>query len=247
MVKIGSPFFVSVLAGICVAVLVNGGIGLLCAGKNIQGAAVAIFTITIAEICRYITLIEYPITGGEEGISSLPFVISPLEHYYVALTLLVGSFVAMKIITKSNIGLRFMAIREDRLTAEGAGVNTTLYITLAFLLSSVFAGISGGYFALYLSHVEPTYFSTDISFRVLTMVAFGGGGTIIGPIIGAVSLTFLLEYLRFFIIQFRMIIYATILIVVLLLRPKGVVATVLKQLGNLGRWFRQKEESMENA
>ncbi len=122
-----------------------------------------------------------------------------------------------------------MAVREDEIAAEAMGVNTTKAKVRAFVIGSFFAGIAGSLFAHYLSYLNPQTFDFNRSFEIIIMVVLGGMGSITGSVVAAVFLTVLREALRplqeLTRLDFRMVIYALLLIVLMLTRPNGLFGT----------------------
>ncbi len=119
-----------------------------------------------------------------------------------------------------------MAIRENEIAAEAMGVNTTHYKVQAFVVSSAVAGVAGGLFAHYLSFINPSSFDFMKSVEIVIMVVLGGMGSVSGSILAAFILTFLPEALRplqqWTGVDLRMVIYSLLLILMMLLRPKGI-------------------------
>ena len=99
-------------------------------------------------------------------------------------------------IVRSTLGRRLIAIREDDELAAMLGINVTGYKMIAFFIGSLFAGIGGALYAPYIGFISPRSFDVLISLNIWLMVAFGGRGTIWGPVIGAAllaPLSFLLQ------------------------------------------------------
>jgi len=102
------------------------------------------------------------------------------------------------------------------------GVMTSRYKLFAFVMSSVLAGLAGSLYAHYIGFLNPEPFGVDQSLNIILAVILGGSGTLSGPIVGAVSVTFLPELLRFA-DSFRLITYGLILVVATIFLPKGLV------------------------
>ncbi|MBQ8313103.1 MAG: branched-chain amino acid ABC transporter permease [Clostridia bacterium] len=123
-------------------------------------------------------------------------------------------FVVLNLIN-SRSGRAIMAIRDNRIAAESMGINVTKYKMMAFVTSAVLAGMAGALYGLNYSTVTATKFRFDTSILVLVFVVLGGIGNIRGSIIAATVLTILPEVLRAF-SDYRMLVYAIVLIVVML-------------------------------
>jgi branched-chain amino acid transport system permease protein len=104
------------------------------------------------------------------------------------------------------------------------GVDTTYYKVAAFVISAFFAGLAGGLIATYDGNVAPESFRFMRSIEIVVMVVLGGSGSITGAILAAIVLTWLPEQLRFS-SEWRMVIYSLILILMMLLRPEGLLGS----------------------
>jgi len=116
------------------------------------------------------------------------------------------------------------AIRDDEIAAEALGVDTTRYKVTAFVLGAFFAGVAGGLFAHYLSYLNPSTFTFLKSIEVIAMVVLGGMGSVSGSVLAAIVLTLMPEVLRP-VKDYRMVIYALMLIVLMITRPQGLLGT----------------------
>jgi branched-chain amino acid transport system permease protein len=137
----------------------------------------------------------------------------------------VAGVIVLRNLTYSSIGRALLSIREDELAAESVGVNTTRYKTLAFVVGCCYAGLAGGLYAHLYKFLHPSNFDFLKSIDVLLVVVLGGLGSMSGTVIAAVGWTFLLEGLRVLlppaVLDWRLVIYPLLLIIVMLLRPKG--------------------------
>lgn len=168
------------------------------------------------------------LTNGDTGISQIPLPSLPGgaalsgQAYDVVLSgLAVASVGALILITRSTLGRRLVALREDDTLAETLGVNVTWYKMLAFFIGSLFAGVGGALYAPYIGFISPRSFDVLISMNVWLMVAFGGRGTIWGPVVGAL----LLAPLSFLLQEYYMVkdvLYGLLIIAVIVLMPAGV-------------------------
>jgi len=140
-------------------------------------------------------------------------------------------------ITDSKIGLIFHAIREDEVTVRASGINTTRYKLLAFCLSGLFAGIAGGLYAHFLKAAGPSTLELLLSFQVIIWAVFGGMATIYGPMAGVLILYPLTEFvlIRYLAVptETRLLIFASIVLLMLLFMPRGVIT-----------WLRDKTEKV---
>lgn len=140
-----------------------------------------------------------------------------------------------------------IAIREDEIAAEAAGIHTTYYKLLAFVLAAFFAGIAGGLYAHHIGVLDPSKFDFNYSVEILIMVVLGGMGSITGSVVAAIVLTLLPELLRGF-SEYRMLIYSIILICVMLFKPSGLLGQHEFSLTKILNKFRgKKAESKKEA
>lgn len=123
-----------------------------------------------------------------------------------------------------------VSIRENEDLAEAVGVNTALFKVLAFSISAGLAGITGSLFAHFFRLLHPSTFAWMTSEMIVVMVLVGGAGTLIGPIIGAGVVTFILEIMRFA-PELRFIIWAILLIVILIIEPRGLAGVYARIRG----------------
>jgi branched-chain amino acid transport system permease protein len=123
---------------------------------------------------------------------------------------------------KSRHGRAILSIRDNEIAAESCGVNTTYYKTLAFVASAFFAGVAGGLYAGCIGVMAPAKFGFMKSIEILVMVVLGGMGSMLGSVISATVLTILPEALRA-VSDYRMVVYAVVLILVMIFRPEGLL------------------------
>jgi len=211
------------------------GIALGLTSIRLRGDYLAIVTLAFAQIFKLLLLnLDTPvnITGGVNGIygfdpiNLLGFkILSPIAYAYLiwffTIAVTIGSFR----IKRSRFGRGWEAIREDELAAEAIGVNTTWMKLMAFAGGAFIAGAAGALFASFQDSVFPNNFDFPQLVIVYCMVILGGLGNITGVILGAVFLSILPEFLREY-GAYRMMSYGLILIVLMALRPQGIMGEV---------------------
>ncbi len=213
------PPWGSIPLGALAAVLAGLIIGIPC--LRLKGTYLALTTLAFPIILMGIVFAIPNITGGELGVSGLDRLSgSRLGDYYITVVLMIGLGTIMWKITDSNTGIIFHAIREDELAVRAAGINTTRYKLLAFCLSGFFAGISGGLYAHFMRIAGPSNLEVSMSFTVVIWAIFGGVVTIYGPIGGVFILYPLLEFFRFW-PEYRMLMFAIVILLILLFMPEG--------------------------
>ncbi len=155
--------------------------------------------------------------GGSLGFTGIPFYTS---LFWVSIAVAAVLITAYRL-KQSTHGRAFLSVREDEVAAEAMGVPTTRIKVTAFVVSALFAGIAGGLFAHEVgTTVNPRELGFLKSFDIIIMVVLGGMGSISGAVVAAIVLTVLPEVLRTF-AEYRMVIYALVLIMVMIVRPQG--------------------------
>jgi branched-chain amino acid transport system permease protein len=215
-------FLIAMLSGGLVAAAIGYLVGL--PSLRLKGDYLAIVTLGFGEIIRVIVL-NISAIGGARGMPNIPqFASFSWVYSWVILTI----FFIWRLV-HSPQGRKFMAVREDEIAAEAMGVNTTQAKVRSFVIGSFFAGIAGALFAHYLSYLNPQTFDFNRSFEIIIMVVLGGMGSITGSVVAAIFLTVLREALRplqeLTRLDFRMVIYALLLIILMLTRPNGLFGT----------------------
>jgi branched-chain amino acid transport system permease protein len=175
--------------------------------------------------------IKFRIFGGPKGLKLIPpfpdlgpiAFFDPTSYYYLCLAVVGVSLTLLYRIEHSRIGLTFHAVHWRDQLAESVGVDTRRYRTLAFVLASFFAGISGALLAHYIGTVNPNRFDVAQMVFVLIWVIVGGTATFFGPIIGVVTLTIVNEIVlrQLGTDELRPLFYGAILIAAMLFLPGG--------------------------
>jgi len=172
-------------------------------------------------------------TGGSSGVQ----VPTPLwsatsyndRFYYAALVVLLVAIVVSYAIRRSRFGLQMLAIRDDEDRASGLGVRVQRVKLLGFVLSSITVGMAGAIYAFFIGQIYPQFaFDPLFDVTVALMAFFGGLGTISGPLLGALLLEPIQQYLtlQFSVGSLYLIIYGALFLVVILAMPRGIIPTV---------------------
>ena len=211
------------------------GIALGSTSIRLKGDYLAIVTLAFAQIFKLLLQnLDSPvdITGGVNGIFSFdPInlfgfrIVSPIAYAYLIWGFAVIATVGSLRIKHSRIGRGWEAIREDELAAEAMGVNTTGMKLMAFAGGAFTAGAAGALFASFQDSVFPNNFDFQQLVIVYCMVILGGLGNIAGVIAGAVLLSILPEFLREY-GAYRMMSYGLVLILLMALRPQGIMGGI---------------------
>ena len=187
---------------------------------RLRGDYLAIVTLGFGEIIRVVVQ-NTETVGGPRGLNMIP-AFTNLFWTFALATLTIYIISSM---VDTTWGRGFLAVRDDEIAAEAMGINTTRYKVTAFVVGAFFAGIAGALYAHYITYISPGGFDFMKSVDVVVMVILGGMGSTVGVAIAAVLLTVLNEFLRSF-EQYRMIIFALLLIIMMIVRPQGLLVGV---------------------
>jgi branched-chain amino acid transport system permease protein len=229
--------FVSFWVGTAIATLVVTAIslvvGTICFRFRLKEFYFAIVTLAFSEIARLIVLNWSSFTNGTLGINltAKPLLWLPGRGsvavegtrmwYYVALTALIATVFVCTRVVNSWMGRCFSAIRLNDELADTLGINVFRYKLISFVVGNAGAAVAGALYAYYLSYVEPNYLSIEQSLAIIAMVLLGGRRSVAGPILGAFVLTALPHVIEFS-AELRILVYGLILILTILLMPRGI-------------------------
>jgi branched-chain amino acid transport system permease protein len=194
----------------------------------------------------YLLLNNLSWTGGPDGIAGIPYptigglslgdsvrifgIELPFQanFYYLVLVILFIEFVVARRLYQSKIGLAWNAIRDDEIAAACQGIDVTGSKIMAFYTNAFFDGLAGAIYAFNVGFIAPENFAFMLSVIVVTMVIIGGMGNVTGVIFGAVIMTLIPE--KFQVVQsYRLWLFALIIIIMLLARPKGLFPQKTRQ------------------
>jgi branched-chain amino acid transport system permease protein len=226
-----SPFIMAPVAGI-VAFLVGLLVGLI--SLRTRGPAFIITTIAMTMLASLL-FDQWEAAGGANGLSlqliDLPARTAKLPFYYGFLVLAVASIWLSYTIRHSKFGLGLRAISQDEVKAESSGIPTSEYKILAFAISALFVGMAGALWGYYLTYLRPSLFlNITLSATLVLMVILGGKGTVAGPVIGAVLLIAVNEFMvaQFGATSLNIVATGVLMTLVLLFFPAGIVGTLLE-------------------
>ncbi len=203
---------------------------------RLRGAYFALATFGLISLIEVLTVNLRDLTGGSGGISTPPGN-NMLPSYYLVLAVALGTMVLSQAVARSKFGLALFSIREDEEVAQAFGVPTTLYKGLALVISSVPASLVGGIYVWNMTYVSPeSVFGLEIALSPIIMAMLGGSGIMIGPLVGAVFITLVQEFLWTKVPYFHLAMYGVVLVLLGLFMPGGLVRTrfVKPAIGWLG-------------
>ena len=178
---------------------------------RLHGDYLAIVTLAFGEIIRSV-IINLEFTGGAAGLKGTP----QDSTFVIAFAVVLITLLVIMNLVNSRHGRAITAIRDNRIAAEASGINVTYFRMLAFVIAAFFAGVAGVLYGHNLSILSASTFDYNKSIELLVIVVLGGMGSIRGSVISAIIITVLPEALRE-LADFRMLIYALVLIVMMLL------------------------------
>jgi branched-chain amino acid transport system permease protein len=234
-----APWYGIPIGGLVAAVIALP-IGFIC--FRLRGPYFALSTLAVAEIIRLIALNWESFTNGPVGllITTLPDVTfwgrsidweNKIPFYYIIAVIALGAIVATFVMSRTRLGAYLLAIREDIDSAEAIGINTVLVRVSALSLSAFFAGVAGGFYAMYLRYIDPdAVFSIALSVEMVFIAVVGGLTTVAGPLVGAIVLVTFGEVFRELFLVGHLIFYGLAMMIAIRYMPEGI-------WGKLRLWF----------
>jgi len=217
----GWNFWLAAGAAVAAAGLV--GVALAAFAVRLRGHYLAIASLGFAVITYQVLVNWESVTQGVRGIYGiLPPAPNTVALFYLVAGLGLVVYFLLDNLVRSPVGDTLRAIREDEVSAAALGINAALWKAFAFGLGAAIAGLAGCFYPGFVGTLVPDAFGIVESFTMMAIVIVGGMGTMIGPVIGAVVLTFLPEVLRGF-GELRLMIYGVALTLVVLFMPGGIV------------------------
>ncbi len=217
---------------IAVIVTMIGGLIVLLPALRIRGSYFALVTLAFMELMyQLVQVIRPDLTGGTRGMSGIQTLTrGAFNGFYFSSFLMFIIAISSWLLLRTRIGTALTAIGLNESAVEGSGLSTTKLKMFAFMASAFVAGLGGAFYVHYLGSIAPrALFDINFLFTIIVAVLIGGASTIVGPIIGAFFLTFLLEYLRPFLPGAeRYFIYGGVALLLYMYQPKGIYAMIIK-------------------
>jgi len=221
------PMAAGVAVGTASAAIVGGLLSWIAVRRSLGVIFTGIVTLVFSLAFANLLLGQRDLTGAETGlvVTGAPARIGDdqVGGYYLFAGILVGFLVVFRVLQLSHVGWAFRALRDDEVAAELAGVDVSRYRIYAATLGSAMIGLTGALLAYSAGFISPTTYSFDrVDVRVLVLVAFGGLGTLLGPVIGAGVFAVLDEQLTAS-LELREVLYGVFVIAIFLGFRHGVV------------------------
>lgn len=238
------PLYVTILVGALLAGVIGIIVGI--PSLRLTGVYLAIATLGFGEVIRVLFVNWESLTKGSVGLTGIPQLgrellkfaksigIEPSalglkNNQFVYLSLVIVLFIIVLFILwfvirqqNSRIGRAYSSIQMDEKAAESMGINITYYKVLAFAQGAFIAGLAGALFAHTIGYISPSDFSYHRAVEILIFTVFGGSEVIIGSVFGATILTLLPEVLRF-VSDYRYIFYGIMPVILMAVRPQGIL------------------------
>jgi branched-chain amino acid transport system permease protein len=240
MVYLGVSFWIGMVIAVLAVSVLSVIVGTICFRFKLREFYFAIVTLAFSEMVRLVILNWNSVTNGSLGINltSKPTLWLPtgkvmtvegtMAWYYLSLVALLLTVLVCTRVVHSWMGRCFAAIRLNDQLADTLGINVFLYKLVSFLVGNAGAAVAGALYAFYLGYIEPGYLSIDQSLAIVAMALLGGRDSMAGPIIGAFILTALPHVINLG-AEMRIMVYGFILMLTILLLPKGIVGLVARR------------------
>jgi branched-chain amino acid transport system permease protein len=227
------------------------GLILAVTSMRLRGIYAALLTFSFAYVIQLvITSDRSGLTGGSFGLTGFPGLAFGTDdptaithgYYWTALGLALLTALVMVLITRSPMGLAFVALRENAPLAAARGISPLKYQLLSFGISGVFAGLAGALYAYYFGVITPTVMGLGPMTILVTMIVVGGMGTITGPFVGTALILAVQTALEDY-PQVRLIVLGVVLVAMVVIAPRGVVDAVASLNRRIERWVDEDETS----
>jgi branched-chain amino acid transport system permease protein len=228
---VGLPIVVSILVATLAATIIGGLLSYVAVRRSLGVIFTGIVTLIFSLSFEALVLGLSDLTGGDTGrlidSGTDTFLRDRIPPYYLMLALVIVFLLVHGLLRRSHIGWAFRALRDDEVAAELSGVDVARYRVYAALIGAAMLGLAGSTYALTEGRISPTTFGFgEVDVVVLVMLAFGGIGTLFGPIVGAITFTIVDEILIEF-GQLREVVYGVLVIALFLWMPRGLIPTVV--------------------
>jgi len=226
------PFWIAFALSGVVAAAVGFFVGLV--SLRLEGHYFSIFTLCVGYIMFLLIEKWESLTHGTVGIIGIPppssigplSFDSPRSLYYLVFAFLVVGIWVMRLIVNSLVGRSFVAVRNSPQLAQSIGIDLMRTKVVAFMLSVFYAGLAGGLYAGFVRFLGPGIAGVEHTFDMTMYMLVGGLGTLLGPLLGAITVPWLTQYLQF-LQEYRFLVFGPILVLLVIFLPQGIVGTWL--------------------
>lgn len=246
------PFWVAfVLSGVVTVAL---GVPLGWVSLRLKGHYFSIFTMCVGYIIFLLIEKWEGLTHGTVGVIGIPApppmgpvnFESPLALYYLVFAFLCLGLWVMRRIVNSLLGRTFMAIRNGDALAEALGIPLARNKLLAFLISVLYAGWAGALYAGFVRFIGPDMAAAERTFDMTMFMLVGGLGTLLGPLLGTLAVSWLTQYMQF-LQDYRFVVFGPLLILLVIFVPHGIVGSYLARRARRVSQAEQNQNSKEEA
>ena len=227
-VYLGIPPLTGILIGGVAGMIASFLIGILV--LRMSSIYLAVTTWALAETLRMFLIVEYKLTRGYKGlrVGLLFRGTSMVPYYYTALLMVFATVLVIYTILNSRFGLYLKAIRDDEDAASAMGVDVVKWKVFAFSVSGLIAGFAGAFYGFFMGVLSPALVGFQEMALIAIVTVLGGYGTILGPVIGGITVQYLSESLRAY-GELRMILFAFALILTMAIWRGGLIG-IIKRL-----------------
>lgn len=214
-VNFGFPFYIALFLGGLLSAMTGVLVGF--PALRIKGIYLLLLTLAFGEMVR-VFFLNFELTGGASGMGGMDLKTN-LFNVYTIVALLILFFHRL---SGSRMGRAFESMREDEVAAEVTGINVVKAKLIAFGVGAFIAGLGGGLYAHYVMYIDSPKFGFLLAVEFFVFVVFGGMEIFWGSIVGATLLTLIPEVVRF-LKDWRMIFYGLVIVVLMIVRPQGLI------------------------
>lgn len=244
----GLPAWLALIAGGAVAMVAS--VIIAVPALRLRGIYVSLLTFGFAEVVRLLVIADQSgFTGGSFGLSNVPgYRLTDLDpqlrsrvYYWIAFGVMLLSSAVVFFVIRSPIGTALTALRDSPSLAAARGISPRRYQFVSFGISGFIAGVAGALYAFNYGVISPTVMGLGPLTLLVTMLVIGGLGTQTGPIVGTILLTLISSRLEQY-PEVRLILLGAILLLIILLMPRGIVPLAAGLRRRVSRWVAEDRD-----
>ncbi|MGE0802401.1 MAG: branched-chain amino acid ABC transporter permease [Lautropia sp.] len=208
---------------------------------RLEGVAFAMGTLALASCVRIIAIQWRAVTGGTDGLVALPlaeffgYALRSDAIYYLSVGIACVIFVVLRAVVRTRYGLALQAVRDNPIRAEAAGIHVYAHRIAAMAISGAVAGTAGALFVYLQGAVDPSALGWQQSGHFMIQLLMGGAGTLVGPLLAAIVMTFLQHWLSAVTTHWELILGIGVVLFVYF-TPRGIVPGIVA----LAAWYRRR-------